>query len=108
MPPRRTAAPRTPRRVARRRRGGEGLEAPSGIVAIVGRPNVGKSTLFNRLAGERRAMVAALPGTTRDAVDTVVAHAGGTVRLVDTAGLRPRGGHGGDRQGAVEGRRQDL
>jgi GTP-binding protein len=57
-------------------------------VAIVGRPNVGKSTLFNRLTGDDRAVVHDLPGTTRDAVDTVVETAHGDVRFVDTAGMR--------------------
>ncbi len=57
-------------------------------VAIVGRPNVGKSTLFNRLVGEERAVVHDLPGTTRDAIDTVVETDDGPLRFVDTAGLR--------------------
>src|SRR5690606_1383314 len=57
-------------------------------VAIVGRPNVGKSTLFNRLIGEERAIVHDMPGTTRDTVDTVVETDLGRVRLVDTAGMR--------------------
>jgi len=61
-------------------------------VAIVGRPNVGKSSLFNRLAGEERALVSDLPGTTRDAVDTLLALGDRTYRLIDTAGLR-RPGH---------------
>jgi GTP-binding protein len=57
--------------------------------AIVGRPNVGKSSLFNRLVGEDRAVVSERPGTTRDAVDSVVEWPGqGRVRFVDTAGLR--------------------
>jgi GTP-binding protein len=55
---------------------------------IVGRPNVGKSSLFNRLVGEERAVVHDLPGTTRDAVDTVVDVGGRPVRFIDTAGLR--------------------
>ncbi len=59
-------------------------------VAIVGRPNVGKSTLFNRLIGEERSVVHDLPGTTRDAVDTVVETPDGPIRFVDTAGLRRR------------------
>jgi GTP-binding protein len=59
-------------------------------VAIVGRPNVGKSTLFNRLIGEERSVVHDLPGTTRDAVDTVVQTPDGPIRFVDTAGLRRR------------------
>jgi len=57
-------------------------------VAIVGRPNVGKSTLFNRLIGDERSIVHDEPGTTRDTVDTVVETADGPVRFVDTAGLR--------------------
>ena len=59
-------------------------------VAIVGRPNVGKSTLFNRLIGEDRAVVHDMPGTTRDAVDTVVETDEGPIRFVDTAGMRRR------------------
>jgi len=59
-------------------------------VAIVGRPNVGKSTLFNRLVGDERAIVHDTPGTTRDSVDTVVETQHGTVRFVDTAGMRRR------------------
>ena len=57
-------------------------------VAIVGRPNVGKSTLFNRLIGDERAVVHDLPGTTRDSIDTVIETEFGRVRLVDTAGMR--------------------
>jgi GTP-binding protein len=57
-------------------------------IAIVGRPNVGKSTLFNRLVGEERSIVHEEPGTTRDAVDTVVEIDGTTYRFVDTAGMR--------------------
>ncbi len=59
-------------------------------VALVGRPNVGKSTLFNRLIGEDRAVVHDMPGTTRDAVDTVVETEIGPLRFVDTAGMRRR------------------
>ena len=57
-------------------------------VAIVGRPNVGKSTLFNRLIGDERSIVHDLPGTTRDTIDTVVETDEGPVRFVDTAGMR--------------------
>ena len=57
-------------------------------VAIVGRPNVGKSTLFNRLIGDDRSVVHDMPGTTRDAVDTVVDTPDGRIRFVDTAGMR--------------------
>ncbi len=60
-------------------------------VAIVGRPNVGKSTLFNRLIGDERAIVHDMPGTTRDTIDTVVETADGPVRFIDTAGMRRRG-----------------
>jgi GTP-binding protein len=63
--------------------------APS--VAIVGRPNVGKSTLFNRLIGDERSIVHDMPGTTRDTVDTVVSTPAGDIRFVDTAGMRRRG-----------------
>jgi GTPase len=66
-------------------------EAPHPFsVAIVGRPNVGKSTLFNRLVGDERVVVHDEPGTTRDAVDTVVDTPDGPLRFVDTAGLRRR------------------
>lgn len=60
-------------------------------VAVVGRPNVGKSSLLNCILGEERFIVADVPGTTRDAVDTVIDAGGRTVRLVDTAGIRRRG-----------------
>ncbi len=60
-------------------------------VAIVGRPNVGKSSLVNRLLREDRMLVSELAGTTRDAVDTVFAWHGGRIRLVDTAGIRRPG-----------------
>jgi GTP-binding protein len=59
-------------------------------VAIVGRPNVGKSTLFNQLIGDERSVVHELPGTTRDSIDTVIETDLGPVRLVDTAGMRRR------------------
>jgi GTP-binding protein len=63
---------------------------PAVRLAIVGRPNVGKSTLFNRLVGEQRAVVSPIPGTTRDPVDAEFRHAGRRYRVVDTAGLRRR------------------
>jgi len=59
-------------------------------VAIVGRPNVGKSTLFNALIGEDRSIVHDEPGTTRDAIDTVVETDDGPIRFIDTAGMRRR------------------
>jgi len=60
-------------------------------VAIIGRPNVGKSTMLNRLAGAERSIVSDEPGTTRDAVDTVVRRGERTYRFIDTAGIRRRG-----------------
>jgi GTP-binding protein len=60
-------------------------------IAIIGRPNVGKSTLLNRMAGEERSIVSPIPGTTLDSVDTEVARAGKHYRFVDTAGIRRKG-----------------
>jgi GTP-binding protein len=57
-------------------------------VAIVGRPNAGKSSLLNALAGEKRVIVSEAPGTTRDAIDTTVKAPQGLFRFVDTAGMR--------------------
>jgi GTP-binding protein len=59
-------------------------------IAIIGRPNVGKSSLVNRIAGAQRSIVSDVAGTTRDAVDIVVEHDGVRYRLVDTAGMRKR------------------
>ena len=64
---------------------------PAPRVAIVGRPNVGKSTLFNRLVGEDRSVVHDMPGTTRDAIDTLVETPDGPIVFVDTAGMRKKG-----------------
>ena len=60
-------------------------------VAIIGRPNVGKSTLLNRLTGTARAIVSPIPGTTRDAVDERVERDGHSYRFIDTAGIRRKG-----------------
>jgi GTP-binding protein len=60
-------------------------------IAVVGRPNVGKSSLINRLIGQPRHLVSDIPGTTRDAVDSVLTHHGQQYRLIDTAGIRRKG-----------------
>jgi len=60
-------------------------------VAIIGRPNVGKSTLLNRMCGEERSIVSPIPGTTMDNVDTDVTRDGHNYRFVDTAGIRRKG-----------------
>ncbi len=65
--------------------------APQVNIAIIGRPNVGKSTLLNRLAGAERSIVSDEPGTTRDTVDTVVERNGRDYRFLDTAGIRRKG-----------------
>jgi GTPase len=74
-----------------------GSEVPR--VALVGRPNAGKSSLLNRFAGEERALVDERPGTTRDPVDALVEHAGKKYVIIDTAGIRRKGkvASGGDR-----------
>jgi len=71
----------------------EGHAPPAGDVqvAIIGHPNVGKSTLLNRLTGRERAIVSPLPGTTRDAVDEIVERDGTRFRFIDTAGIRRKG-----------------
>ena len=60
-------------------------------IAIVGKPNAGKSTLLNALVGQERAIVSDIPGTTRDAIDTIIEYEDKQLRLIDTAGLRRRG-----------------
>ncbi|MCC6174373.1 MAG: ribosome biogenesis GTPase Der [Chloroflexi bacterium] len=66
-------------------------DEPDLSIAIVGRPNVGKSSLLNRLLGKDRAIVSDIPGTTRDAIDTELRWEGMRVSLIDTAGIRRRG-----------------
>jgi len=71
---------------------GQEEDEPHAIkVAIIGRPNVGKSTLLNALTGEERAIVSPVAGTTRDAVDETVVHGGAEYVFVDTAGIRRKG-----------------
>jgi GTPase len=70
---------------------GEAAEDTSLKIAIVGRPNVGKSTLLNRLLGQERAIVSPIAGTTRDSLDTKLVWENMDVTLVDTAGMRRRG-----------------
>jgi GTP-binding protein len=67
------------------------VEPPGAKVAIVGRPNVGKSTLLNALLGQERAIVSESPGTTRDSLDAIVRWSDKEILLVDTAGIKRRG-----------------
>ncbi len=70
-------------------------------IAVVGRPNVGKSSLINRLLGEERILVSPVPGTTRDPIDTVCRRGKSLYRFVDTAGIRKRGRVGDNKTEAV-------
>src|SRR5581483_9006751 len=73
--------------------GRPGLPEDAIRVAVLGRPNVGKSSLVNALLGRERVIVSDVPGTTRDAIDSVLEHGGRTFVLVDTAGLRRKRRH---------------
>jgi GTPase len=84
------AGERSPGTQAPHRTHGE-FEQHETSVAIIGRPNVGKSTLLNALTRTARAIVSPIAGTTRDAVDEVVEYEGNTLRFVDTAGIRRKG-----------------
>jgi len=81
----------TPTGPARRLRSHGEFDQKETKVAIIGRPNVGKSTLLNVLTGKERAIVSPIAGTTRDAVDEVVERGGHSFRFVDTAGIRRKG-----------------
>ena len=69
------------------------ITSPALSLAIVGRPNVGKSSLINAILSDRRAIVSSLPGTTRDAVDIAYRRGSDAFVFIDTAGIRPRGKH---------------
>lgn len=71
---------------------GEEEEEEQGVprIAVLGRPNVGKSTLVNTIAGYERVIASEIPGTTRDSIDVLVEHEGRRYRFIDTAGIRPK------------------
>ncbi len=71
--------------------GGEEEGDASVKIAIVGKPNVGKSSLLNRIIGEERVIVSAIPGTTRDSIDTRMVYEDTPITIIDTAGIRKRG-----------------
>jgi GTP-binding protein len=73
-----------------RAEGGKGAETDSVRIAVVGRPNVGKSSFINAILGHPKLLVTEVPGTTRDSVDTLVEYRGRKITLIDTAGLRRR------------------
>jgi len=71
--------------------GGEEEEDTSVKIAIVGKPNVGKSSLLNKITGEDRVIVSSIPGTTRDSIDTSLVYKDTPITIIDTAGIRKRG-----------------
>src|SRR5439155_23022255 len=86
-----TETPLAEAKPVRRLRSHGEFEQKETKIAIIGRPNVGKSTLLNALTGSERAIVSPIAGTTRDAVDEVVKRGGHSFRFVDTAGIRRKG-----------------